>query len=260
MTWDGARIRAQGIALDLRRVVAQELILTMAHPVDGTVDLGNAQVTVLTDNPAAWPRDLRLDGLRYESLITVQERGRSATETHKYASDMADPQTIISPAKIRLPWLERNTLGYRPQPYEQLAAFYRRMGHDDQARIVLLAKQRRRRSTQKYAGKAWSYLLDWSVGYGYRPWLATLWLVALVATGTIVFHLWPPQPLNPGRAPEFSSLAYTVNILLPFGQFVQSDSWQPVGAERWFAYALVGAGWLLATAVVAGVTRVLNRS
>src|ERR1035438_2920608 len=134
------------------------------------------------------------------------------------------------------------------------------MGHDDQARIVLLAKQRHRRSTQNWPGRAWAYLLDWSVGYGYRPWLAAVWLAALVTAGTIIFAHWPPLPTSPGSAQAFSSFAYTINILLPFGQFVQPESWTPVGAERWFAYALVVAGWLLATTVIAGVTRILNRS
>ena len=166
----------------------------------------------------------------------------------------------ILPAKNRLEWLQRNTIGYRPQPYEQLAEFYRRMGHDDQARIVLLAKQRHRRSTLTRLGKAWAYVLDWSVGYGYRPWLAALWLTGLVAAGTIVFDRWPPQAIGPGGNLGFSPLAYTINILLPFGQFGQSGAWVLVGDERWFAYGLFGAGWLLATAAVAGVTRVLNRS
>ena len=72
---------------------------------------------------------------------------------------------------------------------------------------------------------------------------------------------WRPLPaLHPATAPHFSSLVYTINLLLPIGQFVQSDQWNPEGAERWFAYALIGMGWLLATAVIAGITRVLNRS
>jgi hypothetical protein len=260
LTWDRATIRAKNTALDFRRLVAQELILTFAEPIESIVNLGYASVAVLRDDPATWPKDIRLEGFKYESLITVTAGKGPLEDPSKYVSDVPGESTSVLPARNRLAWIHRNAEGYRPQPYEQLAAFYRRMGHDDQARIVLLAKQRHRRSTQGYGGKVWAYLLDWSVGYGYRPWLAALWLATLVAAGTIVFARWPPQPINPDKPPEFSSLAYTINILLPFGQFVQSDSWTPVGAERWFAYALVGAGWMLATAVIAGVTRVLNRS
>jgi len=125
---------------------------------------------------------------------------------------------------------------------------------------VLLVKQRRRRSTQNVGGKLWGYLLDWSVGYGYRPWLAAIWLISLIAIGSITFAWRPPPPVDQATSPPFNSLVYTINLLLPAGQFVQPDQWNLNGPERWFAYSLVGTGWLLASTVIAGVTRVLNRS
>jgi hypothetical protein len=261
LSWDGARIKAAGrTGLDFRRLVAEELLLTPAEPVVGIVDLGNARVSVLYDDPITWPADIRLDGFVYDSLVTPATRNESDGIAQRYLSDSANTSAAILPSKDRLLWLEHNCIGYRPQPFEQLATFYRRMGHDDQARKVLLAKQRRRRSTQNLGGKLWGYLLDWSVGYGYRPWLAATWLIALVAIGSIVFAWRPPQPLNPAASPSFNSLVYTINLLLPIGQFVQPNQWNPGGPERWFAYSLVGIGWLLATAVIAGVTRVLKRS
>lgn len=261
LSWDGARIKAAGrTGLDFRRLVAEELLLTPAEPVVGIVDLGNARVSVLYDDPITWPADIRLDGFVYDSLVTPATRNESDGIAQRYLSDSANTSAAILPSKDRLLWLEHNCIGYRPQPFEQLATFYRRMGHDDQARKVLLAKQRRRRSTQNLGGKLWGYLLDWSVGYGYRPWLAATWLIALVAIGSIVFAWRPPQPLNPAASPPFNSLVYTINLLLPIGQFVQPNQWNPGGPERWFAYSLVGIGWLLATAVIAGVTRVLKRS
>ena len=203
---------------------------------------------------------MRLDGFTYDSLITLRGQGGKDRQIDKYISDSANTSAEILPARDRLPWLRNTATGYRPQPYEQLALFYRRMGHDDESRKVLVAKQRDRRSTQGIGGKIWSYLLDWSVGYGYRPWLAALWLVALITVGTIVFALRPPPALTPGAAPKFDPFVYTVNLLLPLGQFIQTGHWNPQGTERWFAYALVGTGWLLATAVMAGITRVLKRS
>lgn len=256
LSLDGAIIRAGDTGLDCRRLVAEELILTPAEPIAGSVDLGGARVSVFCDDPATWPADLRLDGFIYGSLIARSRR--SGPDRH--VTDTSDAVAEILPAKERLPWLKRNALGYRPQPYEQLAQLYRNIGHDDESRKVLLAKQRNRRSTQTIAGKFWGYLLDWSVGYGYRPWLASLWLITLVTAGTVIFSWKPPSPVNPGTAAGFDPFVYTINLLLPVGQFIQPDQWYPVGTERWFAYALVGAGWLLATAVVAGITRVLNRS
>ncbi len=195
---DGAIIRSGGTALDLRRLSAEELLLTLAKPVDGIVDLGNAQVSVLCDDPATWPADIRLDGFSYGSLITRAEQDRSGTDAMTYLSDSANTSAEILPARDRLVWLGRSSVGYRPQPYEQLAAFYRRMGHDDQARKVLLAK-------------------DCFIGYGYQPWLAAIWLVALVTMGSIVFAWRPPPPLDPATSQHFNSLVYTINLLLPVG-------------------------------------------
>ena len=260
LSWNGAIIRATDTGLDCRRLVAEELILTPAEPIKGIVDLGNARVSVLCDDPTTWPADMRLDGFTYDSLITLRGQGGENRQIDKYVSDSATTSAEILPARDRLPWLRNTATGYRPQPYEQLALFYRRMGHDDESRKVLVAKQRDRRSTQGIGGKIWSYLLDWSVGYGYRPWLAALWLVALITVGTTVFALQPPPALTPGAAPKFDPFVYTINLLLPLGQFIQSGQWNPQGAERWFTYALVGTGWLLATAVIAGITRVLKRS
>jgi len=44
------------------------------------------------------------------------------------------------PAPARLDWLSRGQGDYEPQPFEQLAAQYRRVGHDEDARRVLLHK------------------------------------------------------------------------------------------------------------------------
>ncbi len=102
-------------------------------------------------------------------------------------------ESLRSPATLRdrLAWLNRHPDRYRPQPYEQLAAYYRRMGHEPDSRRVLLAKQRARRRTLPLAGRAWGVMLDAVVGYGFRPWLAAAWLGALLTAGTIVFSLVP---------------------------------------------------------------------
>jgi hypothetical protein len=261
LSLDDATIRTKGkTALDLRRLSAEEVLLTPAEPIIGIVDLRNARVSVLCDNPRKWPTEIRLDGFTYDTLLAVRGDGPREIAQKRYVSTPATTPVDILPSKYRLAWLDRNSDGYRPQPYEQLAAFYRRMGHDDQARRVLLMKQRRRRTTQNPAGKLWGYILDFSIGYGYRPWLAFIWLTSLVAVGTVVFALRPPSPIGSDKALHFNSLVYTINLLLPVGQFVQPNQWSPDGAGRWFAYVLVGLGWLLATAVIAGITRVLNRS
>ena len=57
-----------GKALDVASLQVQELILKPAVLVDGEVDLRNATIGVLRDDPATWPDRLLLDGLTYQAL------------------------------------------------------------------------------------------------------------------------------------------------------------------------------------------------
>ncbi|MFD9125029.1 oxidoreductase [Kitasatospora sp. NPDC059571] len=235
LSLDGARLDGNAAALDATRLTAGDLHLTPAAPPNGTVDLREAQVAVLHDNEAARAADTRLDGLGYTSV-------QGATGLRE-----------------RLAWIERGP-GYTPQPYEQLAAWYRRIGHDDDARRVLLAKQRRRRRTLGPLGRAWGHLLDATVGYGYRPWQAALWLLVLTAVGTTAFAEGRPTAAQPGQGAPFNALVYTLDLLVPIGGFGQRTAWYFTGLHQWLGYGLIASGWLLTTAVLAGVSRGLNRT
>lgn len=52
---------------------------------------------------------------------------------------------------------------------------------------------------------------------------------------------------------------YTTDVLLPIVDFGQGSAFRPTPGMRWVGYALIAAGWLLATTAAAGVTRALNR-
>lgn len=233
----GAGLWAKGKALRARGLVAGELILAPAQ-VSGLVDLSRARVGALRDSRATWPLRLRLDGFTYDHLLPLGEPiGVGARRT----------------------WLERDADTYRPQPYEQLAGYYRRLGHDDDARRVLVAKQRRRRRTLAPQARLAGYVLDAVVGYGYRPWLAAGWLSVLLAAGTAVFTVRPPQAMDPAHQPHLDAFIYTLDLLVPIGAFGLRSMFTPVGGTRWMAYALIVAGWILATALIAGVSRSLRR-
>jgi hypothetical protein len=232
-----ARLRGPDRALRARGMTAGELVLMPAEVV-GLVDLSRAQVGALRDRVDRWPTTMRLDGFGYEHLL---------------------PMGAPIDVRARCRWLARDADAYRPQPYEQLAAYYRRLGHDDDARRVLLAKERRRRRTLGPFWRAAGYLLDGLVGYGYRPWLALAWLVVLVAAGTAVFSARPPVPIDAQHQPHLTALIYTLDLLIPIGAFGLRANYDPVGATQWVADALIAAGWILATAIVAGVSRSLGR-
>jgi hypothetical protein len=59
--------------------------------------------------------------------------------------------------------------------------------------------------------------------------------------------------------PPFSPLIYTLNLVLPIIDFGQAHAFDPRGVEQWLSYALIVAGWTLATAAATGIIRVLRR-
>lgn len=201
----------------------------------GAVDLTHARIGVLRDDPQRWPDDLQLAGLTY---------------------DILEPQL---PAYRRLDWLRRSANNSSPDPYEQLAAFYTRMGRGAEARRVLYAAERDDRSSKPWASRTWSLLQDITVGYGYRPFRAALWLLALVIAGSIIYAAIPPAPLNGSIAPHFNPVMYTLDLLLPVVDLGQKHAYNPAGIEQWLSYLLTASGWILATTVAAGVARIITR-
>lgn len=222
-------------ALHCSHLEAHEVYLKPAEPIDGVVSFAYAHVGTLHDDPETWPAKLRLNGLTYDRL-----RGHSVSR--------------------RMDWVARDPEGFRPQPYEQLAAWYLRDGNDALARRTQLAKLRARRRSQSFGGRLFGRVLDVTVGYGYRPWLAALWFGLLLAVGTVVFSLTPPRALKPAESPGFDAFAYSFDLLLPLPAFGQRELFDPAGWTQWLAYTLIVSGWILATALIAGATRVLRPS
>ncbi|WP_433532998.1 hypothetical protein ACQPYA_13925 [Micromonospora sp. CA-263727] len=230
-----------GQVVNLAGTSAGTIDLAFKKRPDGTLNLRNTSTKVLIDAPDTWPAVITLDGFRYGRLQAPTE---DAPET---------------PVALRLQWLGRSPNGYLPQPYEQLAAVYRAAGQEHEARQVALAKQRARRHKLSIPGRIWGRLMEITVGYGYRTWLAGIWLLGLTVAGATAFELG--TPVAAVEKPQgFHSVVYTLDVLLPIADFGQERSWQFVGGLRWLAWGYVVAGWLLTTSVISGVTRVLNRS
>jgi len=227
--------RDGGRALDLKTAEVSILHLLPAQCPVGVVDLSYAKVGTLGDEPASWPAKLDLKEFTYDSLANRKVSTRQ-----------------------RLEWLTRNRDGYIPQVYDQLAAAYRRAGDEPAARKVAVAKQWRRRR--------WFNPLNWlwyaTVGYGYRTWLTGIWLVALVGLGTWVFSGAYPAHMTAisTNPPPFHAPVYALDILLPVIGLGQKTAWQPKGsAYLYWSWALTVTGWVLATAVAAGLTGILKR-
>jgi hypothetical protein len=185
------------------------------------------------------PRRLRLDGFRYTSLREPLD------------------------AKRRLRWIEPSQRDrHYPGVYAELANAFRRIGHGGDARQVEIASERRARQDTRWWSprRAWHDLLWATIGYGYRNWLAALWLVALVAVGAALFSTHEadfvattahPPPLNP--------VLYAIDVTVPILDLGQRHAWTATGALSWLALALTIAGYGLAAAVLAAAAGLLNR-
>ncbi|MBB5629853.1 hypothetical protein [Sphaerisporangium krabiense] len=223
-----------GTALDATGLQAAELAL-LSRETHGRIVLDHARIGLLRDDPERWARALHVNGLTYEAL---------------------EPRL---PAESRLGWLRRDGRGYQPQPYEQLAAHYTGNGHLADARAVMFAKERAQRAGKTVLGRLWSGLQEVTVGFGYKPGRAALWLAVLVAAGAVVYGAAHPAPLKKGEAPDFNPVMYTLDLLLPFVDLGQQNAYNPTGGAQWFSYCLVAAGWILATTIARGVARVIGR-
>ncbi|MFJ9478779.1 oxidoreductase [Streptomyces mirabilis] len=221
--------------LSLRKIRAGSVRTKADTALSGPVDFRHSQIDVLADDPARWPGDLLLDGLTYRHL------------------------EASLPVRDRLAWLAKDSNGYLPQPYGQLATTYTAQGHDAAARQVLLAKCRRQRAGQPATLRIWGHIQDWTVGYGYRPMRAAAWLVLLLLTATLAFASHHPPKVKRAEAPTFNAFLYTLDLLVPVVSFGQEQAFNPHGWQQWLAAALIAAGWILATTIAAGLTRSLSR-
>jgi hypothetical protein len=234
-----------GPALDLERALVAGPVYMRPARLDGSIDLTAARVGGWYDDRRTWPTALKLEGFVYEAIDAP----------------------AVTP-KQRLGWLRRHQDGYLPQPYEQLASVFRQAGNDQAARTVAIAKQQARRAHARRwwvraPSRAWSFILRWTIGYGYRPALALPYLAGLFVIGWVVFGHAYPTELRPAKSgpeqPGFNPARYTLDLLLPVANLDQRDAFVPHGYAAWWAFGLTLAGWLLAAIVVAGLTGVFKR-
>ncbi|MBB5076419.1 hypothetical protein [Nonomuraea endophytica] len=108
-----------------------------------------------------------------------------------------------------------------------------------------------------------SWLLLMLVGYGYRTWLAALWILAFLVLGQFVFPGAQLIPVSGTPAVQYHRLAYSLDVLMPpLVDLGQEKAFRPrpaTPALYWF-WGFITAGWVLTTAVIAGLTAALRRT
>ena len=231
-----------------------ELRLEVGVAPRGRVNLRHARCHSLADNEQFWDAKGRIDleDFRYDAMAVP--------------IDLEDDEQV----RIRLRWLRHGMRDvYRPSPYDQFAAMLRACGNEEHASTVLLEKQRRRyvalAEGYRVLGplvRVWSWLQRWMVGYGYRPMRALFWLVTVFAAGTVWFAEQPrPLPVSSDdNHLVWNAPLYTLDQLIPIVDFGYANRWSFVGPSQWIASVLVALGWILATTVAAGLSRMLRRT
>jgi hypothetical protein len=161
--------------------------------IEGELNLTAALIGAVHDEPTCWPKPggLELDRCAYGAFIGG---GISGVARKRWLSLQDQPD---------------RTMEFRPQPYEQCARVLREMGHSEDARIILVEKERRLRAARRKRIGGWLALgmavRDWClgqlVGFGYKPLRAAWYLAMLWLIGTITFsYLYQADAFKPNSS------------------------------------------------------------
>jgi hypothetical protein len=93
-------------------------------------------------------------------------------------------------AKDWLCLLRYGTQRFAAQPYQELAAGYRALGDDRQARQILMAQRddefARAQPRPRWSERLWGKITKYTLGYGYKPWRALWGLATVVVVSCIL--------------------------------------------------------------------------
>jgi len=212
----------------------------------GILSLENAHLANLDDDKNSWPKsgNLDIDGLVYGPLTS----------------------RVPADSKSRLRWLNlRNPENLNVQPYEQLISVFRQMGLRDDARHVAIARQKAIRKQLKGISRLWSWILDVTISYGYRPEkVILLFIIPIILLGSFVFKgadiVGAIEPAGSLKNMLFNPVAYSLDVFLPIVDLHQESAWTlnaSVKGGIYFQYYMVFhilAGWFFTTLAVAAVT------
>ena len=208
-----------------------------------TFILRSAVVGGLLGSENSWPEHLRyeLEGFIYSRLGTIDNDDRDSTY-----------------GRGRLwfrDWLGRDAV-YSPQPYRQLASVLRDVGYNDLSASILYDGRERERGETSIGEAKWWFLsaLNLVIGYGYgwRYFIAVLWLIGLVGVGVLVLSF-----NSCGRNWTLAKRTwYSLDMVIPIIR-LREKHYQEVDirgrARYWFGIQQV-MGYVLVFFVIAGLS------
>jgi len=187
------------------------------------------------------------------------------------------PQQISARAWLDL--LRDGTPGYAAQPYQQLAAGYRALGDERQAREILMAQRddELARADPGWRERLWGWITKVTLGYGYQPWRALLFLATVIAISCLLAvalgcHGALAQTKNtatPGRpCTVIQQVSVGLDLNLPVGTSLARAACDlTTDSASVTAAWLTGVGWVLrllawvfAALFIAGFTSVVRKT
>jgi hypothetical protein len=175
--------------------------------------------------------------------------------------------------------LREGTPAYAAQPYQQLAAGYRTLGDDRQAREILMAQRddQLTRTDMRWPEQLWGKITKVTLGYGYQPWRA-LWFLAAVVTLSCVLAVLlgshgalttTDKTKHQGqRCTVVQQISVGLDLNLPVGTSVArakcdltKDSASVTGAWLTVAgWVLRVLAWVFAALFIAGFTSAVRKT
>jgi hypothetical protein len=179
-----------------------------------------------------------------------------------------------------LDWLDllrQATPSYAAQPYQQFAAAHRAAGHDGEVRKILMAQRKAqidRRALTGRGERAWARLTGVTLGYGYRPWRALLFLLAVATIAAVLaFYLGAhggvartnPHPAAATRCSAVERVGVGLDLGLPLVKTGTRAHCDTTASTTGQALTLAGWGlqllaWAFATLFVAGFTGIVRKT
>jgi len=195
-----------------------------------------------------------------------------------------DGLTYAGVPKTEPPWdwrelLRDGTPDYAAQPYQQLAAGYRALGDDRQARHTLMAQRddQLARTHPRWRERSWGEITKVTLGYGYQPWRALVFLAGVVAVSCVLAWLLgahgalaqTSKTATPGRScTVIQQVSVGLDLNLPVGTSLAraacdlTEDSASVTAD-WLAavgWVLRLLTWVFAALFIAGFTSAVRKT
>jgi hypothetical protein len=289
------------IVLDARGAnIEGSVYLDKCFEADGTLSFAGSEIKHLF----AWrdvisPERVILDLRNAKAGVLDNEKPWPSTEhlaLHGFVFDELDSGStgLILEGEIQKSWIALQPGGrFLSQPYQQMAEVLRRMGLEEDARAVMIAKnEEHARYVQGQPEWLWYGLFGHLIGYGYSPWRGFAISLGVILLGWAVFRrgyyrgLITPigetkynivnheaQPVSKDY-PKFNAFVYSLETFVPLVKLGMTDRWEPNGNRdayfverswlmtggclRGYLWFHMTAGWVLSALWVGALTGLIK--